>query len=96
MNYHAETWNLVLRFWYSDFKQLPLKAYILTRIWVFRFIFRDRMLNANRLIKYEKQVSLYISMWMCDFSSAKLAHQKSKPVMLLSHVKLVGNVWGQT
>ena len=75
------------KFRYSDLKQLLLKAYILTRFWVILFIFGDHM-----LIKYEKQVSSYISVWRCSFSSAKLAYQKSKPVMLLSQVKLAGNV----
>ena len=42
--------------------------------------------HANRVIKYENQVSLYISVWRCGFSSAKFAHKKSKPVMLLSQV----------
>ena len=38
----------------------------------------------------KKKIS-YISVWRCGFSSAKLSHQKSKPVMLLSQVKLAGN-----
>ena len=33
------------RFRYSDLKQLLLKAYILTRFWVFLFIFGDHMLK---------------------------------------------------
>ena len=44
--------DMILRFQYSDLKQLLLKAYILTRFWVFLFTF------ANRLIKYEKQTFL--------------------------------------
>ena len=43
-------------------------------------------------IIYEKQISSYISVWRCGFSSAKLAHEKSKPVMLLGEVILAGNV----
>ena len=34
------------------------------------------------------QVSSDFSMWRCGFSSAKLAHQKSKPVILLSQQKM--------
>ena len=41
------------------------------------------------LKKHENQVPPYISVWRCGFSSANRAHQKSKPVMLLSQVKLV-------
>ena len=48
------------------------------------------------LIKYENQVSSYISVSRCGFSSANLAHQKFKPVMLLSQVKLAGNVCHKT
>ena len=44
--------------------------------------------HANKLIKHEIQVSSYFSVWRCGFSSVKLAHQKSKPVMPLSQVKL--------
>ena len=44
------------------------------------------------IIKYEKQLSCTFSMWRCGFSSAELVHQKSEPVMLLSRVKLAGNV----
>jgi len=42
----------------------------LTRFWVFLFIFGDHILiDAS-------QVLLYISVWMCAFSSDKLAPQK--------------------
>ena len=58
-----------------------LKALYLTRVWVFLFIFGDHMLMG---LKYGNQVSPYISAWRCGFSSAKLVHQKSKLVMLLS------------
>ena len=78
-----------LRFWYSHLKQLLLKAYVyLDKV----FGFSVYIWYANWLINYENQVSSYISAWRCGFGSVKLAHQKSKPVMLLSQVKLAGNV----
>ena len=76
-----------LRFQYSDLKQLLLKAYIL-KGFGFLFIFGDHMLMPG----YENQVSSYISVWSCGFSSAKLAHQNFMPLMLVSQVKLAGNV----
>ena len=56
-----------------------MKAYILTKFWVSLFIFV--------ITGYENQVSLYISMWICGFSSAILVHQKSKQMKLLNQIK---------
>jgi len=77
--------QLKLRFWYSDLKQLLLKACnYLNKVWVFLFIFGDHM-----LIKYASQVLSYI---LCGgVVLAVLAHQKSKSEMLSSQVK-EGNV----
>ena len=41
----------VLRFRYSDLKQLLLKAYILTRFGAFLFIFDDHMLIGEQKMK---------------------------------------------